>query len=205
MSNGVSLVYHREKVYFLHLDDNDQLALQIITKKDKDQGYTFKRLTKVGQDESVFEEGKHKALVNFVERPRMVLRKTSVQYPENELDSKIGDFGSESLELESINGDKINKVCLNIRSKVKNIAEDKPDFKFKNEEQEKSFKQLHDLSRSLMDEEIGMTSQYGSPQGRELLFLNMVFDKEDLDMARSHSNERFYLTKQGINALKEKY
>lgn len=205
MTNGVSLVYHREKVYFLHLDDNDQLAMQVITKKDKDQGYTFKRLNKIGGEDSTFEEGKHKALVNFVERPRMVLRKTSIQYPINEPKSDIGDFDSESLQLESMNGDKENRIFIDIRSKLRKIAEGKPKFAFKDQTQESAFNQLQELSESMMDEEQGITSQQGSPQGRELLYLNMVFDKDDLDMARSHSNQRYYLTKQAINVLKEKY
>lgn len=205
MTNGVSLVYHREKVYFLHLDDNDQLALQIVTKKDKDQGYTFKRLNKVGQEESTFEEGKHKALVNFVERPRLVLRKTSIQYPVNDPVSDIEDFDSESLKLESINSEKEHRVFVDIRTKLNKVAEGKPKFAFKTAEQETTYNQFQELANSMMDDELGITSQLGSPQGRELLYLNMVFDKDDLELARSNSNNRYYLTKQGINFLKDKY
>lgn len=205
MTNGVSLVYHKEKVYFLHLDDNDQLAMQVITKKDKDQGYTFKRLTKVGQEESTFEEGKHKALVNFVERPRIVLRKTSIQYPENEPKSDIGDFDSESLKLESIAGDKDHRILVDIRSKLRHVAEENPKLELKVESQKKTFQELMELSKTLMEEEYNIPSQYGSPQGRELQYLNMVFDKDDLEMAKGHSNERYYLTKQAINTLKDKY
>lgn len=204
-TNGVSLVYHREKVYFLHLDDQDQLAMQVVAKIDKDQGYGFKKLQKVGHEQEAFEEVKHKALVKFEERPRIVLRKTSVEYPAREMPSStIGDFRSESLELDSIQNGEDHRVFVDVRRKVRKLAEDKPKLNFKVPAEAATYAKYLERTKKIMDEE-PIDTHYGTPRGRELLYLHSIFDKEDLQMAKSLSNERYYITKQGINILKEKY
>lgn len=204
-TNGLSLVYHREKVYSLHLDTDDQLSMQVISKKDKDQGYGFKKLVKMGQENDTYEEAKHKALVRFEERPRIALRKTSVEYPmEEKAISTVGDFGSESLEIENVRNEEDCRIFVDLRNKLKKIAEDKPKMKFKGPAQADAYSKYLERSKKMMDEE-PMESYIGSPKGRELLYLNSIFDKEDLKMAKNLSNERYYITKQAINILKEKY
>ena len=108
-TNGVSLVYHKEKVYFLHLDNNDHLSMQVIQKKDKEKGYAFRKFIK---DPSLtYDEHKFKALVKFEEFPRLVLRKTSVTdlggkniLEEDEESVRVKETGSGQMDEESLQG-----------------------------------------------------------------------------------------------------
>lgn len=180
--------------------------MQIIAKKEKEQAYGFKRLTKVGYEDEVFEEVQHKALVRFEENPRIIMRKTSIEYVQEDEkpSSTIGEFGSESLGLESIADDEDHRSFVDIRRKMRKLAEGKPKFAFENEQVNKDYSKYMEMTKKMMDDE-PINSNFGSPKGRELVYLNAIFDKEDLQMAQSLSNGRFYVSKKAIATLKNKY
>jgi hypothetical protein len=198
----VSLVYHREKIYFLHLDNHDHLSMQIIQKKDRERGFAFRKIIK--DDSVVYDEAKFKALVKFEEFPRMLLRKTSVHF-KPQLEEGEEDFKSESLELESIESDKIqSKTLKDVRKQVSRMVSNKPKFAFKDDSQTKQYQDFLTLAESLVDEEI-VPSKSAASSNYEPIFPQSRLGKDDLELAQKVANDRFFITKQGHNLLTDKY
>ncbi len=198
----MSLVYHREKVYFLHLDNHDHLSMQIIQKKDRERGFAFRKIIK--DDSVVYDEAKFKALVKFEEYPRMLLRKTSVHF-KPPLEEGEGDFKSESLELYSIDSDKIqSKVLKDVRKQVSRMVSNKPKFAFKDEDQAKHYQEFLALAADLGDEDANQPKA-AAPSSYEPVFPPSRLGKDDLELAQKVANDRFFITKQGFNLLSDKY
>ena len=201
-TNGVSLVYHREKVYFLHLDNHDHLSMQVIQKKDRERGFAFRKILK--DDSVVYDEAKFKALVKFEEYPRMLLRKTSVHL-KPQLEEGEEEFLSESLELESVDSEKIqSKTLKDVRKLVTRMVNGAPKFAFKEDSQAQQFAEYQALAESLRNEEPAQPRP-AAPGAYEPLFPQNRLGKDDLELAQKVANERFFITKQGFNLLTYKY
>jgi hypothetical protein len=227
-TNGVSLLYHNEKIYYIHLDNSDNLALQIIQKRgDKEKGYCFRRLDKPKGE--VYDEHIHKALVSFQENPRMTVRKTSVEIVTDlpiqrwisakDLSEKIEVAGDQqfndvsSADLDSLPEAENPKLLLDIRSQVKRLAQGKTKFKQLGSVQSEMLAKYKSLSDKIMAENeedpVVLESKIMemSPVEQSRLMINSAakHDKEDLLEARELSNDRFFITKQTFNFLKGNY
>ena len=88
--------------------------MQIIIRKDKEKGFAFKKIAK--DPNIVYDENQYKALVKFTEDPRVVVRKSSINYRglQNQADD-IGEFDSDSLDLEPIRKDRDIRTLVDIR------------------------------------------------------------------------------------------
>jgi len=211
VTNGVSLLYHKEKVYFMHLDNEDNLSLQIIHRKDREKGekgYAFKKLSKPANDHYV-DSHDSKQLVKFVEVPLALKRKGSVTVDKTSLNVKsadIGDFDSESLELEPITDekDKDFREYIDLRQEMKKLISNKMKFNFEDDTQKSNFAQYLDISKSMSDKEGGAFSNQTTPAIQHLA-PPVLLHKEDVDQCEAHCNDRFFLTKNAIKLLQEKY
>lgn len=228
LTNGVSLMYHNEKVYYMHLDTSDNLAMQIVQKRgDKEKGYCFRRLEKPKAE--VFDEQTHKALVSFQEDPKMALRKTSVEVKTDlpvmrcvsakDLSEKVEPTGQEELqdvssaELESLPDQEPPHQLLDIRSQVKKLARGKMKFKIDGSTSNDLLGKYKKFADKILEENeedpIAMESRIMemSPVEQSRLMLNSGarHDKDDLAEAKELSNDRFFITKQTFNFLKGNY
>ena len=176
--------------------------MQIIQKKDKERGFAFRKIIK--DDSVVYDEAKFKALVKFEEYPRMLLRKTSVNL-KPQLEEGEEDFNSESLELQSIESDKIqSKTLKDVRKQVTRMVANKPKFSFKDDSQAKHYQDYLALAAGLAEEEANQ-SKSAAPSNYEPVFPQNRLGKDDLELAQKVANDRFFITKQGHNLLVDKY
>lgn len=227
-TNGVSLMYHKEKVYYVHLDNSDNLALQIIQKRgDKEKGYCFRRLEKPKGEK--YDEQTHKALVSFQEHPRMAVRKTSVEVTTDlpiqrrisakDLSENLETNGAEELndvssaELDSLPELDQPRDLLDIRQQVKRLAQGKMKFSLNRSSDTDLLKKYKSFADKILAENeedpVVMESRIMemSPVEQSRLMINSAakHDKEDLLEAKELSNDRFFITKQTFNFLKGNY
>lgn len=210
-TNGVSLLYHREKVYYLHLDSDDNLALQVIQRKEKDRSLLFSKILKT--DSEYVDASAGRCLTKYVENPRLNRRKKSMAEDQLNPLSDLPDFDSESLALQTIDSDQgCYTSNLDIREKMENLAKGQLDFNMDTKQLELQAEYdnivgelLDNRTSSYLNIEENNQATEGSASNKQAPFVPNVYNKEDLEESQDFANSSFYLTKQGLLYLKEKY